>query len=235
MLFRARFYMSDSGRPRCGAICFFHTPKIDHDAVPLPGIIPTASLDGGGTSLLAINERVRLMSCQDMVIRPERAEDQNDIVHLHEEAFGPGRFAKTAYRLREGVQPVRSLSLVALDQGGKGPLVRKERLVGSIRFTAVTIEGSKGALLLGPLAVYVDYSGHRCGLRLMKQGLALARRQKFQMVLLVGDLAYYQKVGFAQVPPGQIEMPGPVDLNRLLALELQAGSLLDYKGRISVL
>ena len=176
------------------------------------------------------------MSCQDMVIRPERAEDQKDIVHLHEEAFGPGRFARTAYRLREGVQPVRSLSLVAIDQEEMGRGDRSEgRLVGSIRFTAVSIGGSRGALLLGPLAVYVDYSGHRCGLRLMKQGLELARKEKFQMVLLVGDLAYYQKVGFTRIPPGQIEMPGPVDQNRLLALELQEGSLSDYKGKLSAL
>ncbi len=32
-------------------------------------------------------------------------------------AFGPGRFAKTAYRLREGVLPDPRLSLVAQDSG----------------------------------------------------------------------------------------------------------------------
>ncbi len=164
------------------------------------------------------------MGCRDMIIRPERVGDKNDINHLHEEAFGPGRFAKTAYRLREGIAPVGDLSLVAMDGA---------RLVGSIRFTKICIGDQQGALLLGPLAVFVDYNGHRCGLRLMTQGLELARKQGFRLVLLVGDLNYYQKVGFMQVPVGQIDMPGPVDQGRMLALELQSGGLADYEGLIS--
>ncbi len=165
------------------------------------------------------------MGCRDMIIRPEKAEDKTDINHLHEEAFGPGRFAKTAYRLREGMAPVADLSLVAVDG---------TRLVGSIRFTKILIAGQSGALLLGPLAVFVDYNGHRCGLRLMTQGLDLARKQGFRLALLVGDLAYYQKVGFLQVPVGQIDMPGPVDQSRMLALELQSGVLAEYEGLVSI-
>ena len=163
------------------------------------------------------------MGCTDMLIRPETADDLKDIHHLHEEAFGPGRFAKSAYRLREGVEPVRDLSLVAMDGA---------RLVGSIRFTQIRIGGKKKVLLLGPLAVYVDYSGHRCGLRLMQQGLELAAQHGFRLAVLVGDLTYYEKAGFVQIPIGQIEMPGPVDQFRLLALELQPGSLEGYCGRV---
>ncbi len=159
-----------------------------------------------------------------MIIRPEKPDDAPDIRHLHEEAFGPGRFAKTAYLLREGTMPVAELSLVAMDG---------ERLVGSIRFTRITIGGRSGAVLLGPLAVFRDYGGHRCGLRLMGQGLDLARRQGFELAVLVGDLAYYQKVGFAAVPPGQIEMPGPVDQQRLLAFEMQQGALTGFAGPVS--
>ncbi len=158
-----------------------------------------------------------------MIIRPETAEDVDAICHLHDEAFGPGRFAKTAYRLREGRKPVSSLSLVALD----GP-----RLVGSIRFTTIRIGGRRGALLLGPLAVYKDYSGHRCGLKLMKQGLEEAGRQGFQLVLLVGDLAYYQKVGFRAVAQGQILLPGPVDNRRLLVFELEKAALKNFSGMV---
>lgn len=165
------------------------------------------------------------MGCGEMIIRPEKVEDFDELNHLHEEAFGPGRFAKTAYRLREGIEPVNALSLVAMDGA---------RLVGSIRFTKICVGGKKGVLLLGPLAVFVDYNGHRCGLRLMAQGIELARQQGFGLVLLVGDLAYYQKVGFLQVPAGQIDMPGPVDQSRMLALELQPGALADYKGLISI-
>jgi len=165
------------------------------------------------------------MSCSDMTIRPEEPSDIPDINYLHDEAFGPGRFAKTAYRVREGSQPVSDLSLVAMDG---------VRLVGSIRFTQISIGGSNGALLLGPLAVFKDYSGHRCGLRLISKGLELACQQGFELALLVGDLTYYQRVGFKQVAAGQILMPGPVDLGRLLAFEIQVGALENYRGMVAL-
>ena len=37
-----------------------------------------------------------------LVIRPEAPGDAEAIERLHERAFGPGRFARTAFRLREG-------------------------------------------------------------------------------------------------------------------------------------
>lgn len=169
--------------------------------------------------------KVIRMSCSELLIRSETSADAQDINHLHDEAFGPGRFAKVVYRVREGSRSVEALSLVAMDD---------ERLVGSIRFTSVRIGGAGGALLLGPLAVFSDYSGHRCGLRLMRQGLELAREKGFELVLLVGDLAYYQKVGFILIPPRQISMPGPVDYGRMLARELQPGVLGRFSGMTSL-
>ena len=160
-----------------------------------------------------------------MIIRSEMSADVPHVERLHEEAFGPGRFAKTAYRVREGGEFERALSLVAMDG---------ELLVGSIRFTQIHIGGKPGALLLGPLAVFRDYSGHRCGLRLMTKGLELARQKGFSLVILVGDIAYYQKVGFLPIPVGQILMPGPVDMSRMLAFELQAGALAKYSGMITL-
>jgi predicted N-acetyltransferase YhbS len=37
---------------------------------------------------------------------------------------------------------------------------------------------------------------------------------------LVGDEAYYGRLGFKIVPKGRATMPGPVDCNRLLVAEL---------------
>src|SRR3981081_2235021 len=48
-------------------------------------------------------------------IRAERANDEAAIERLVDSGFGPGRFAKTAYRLREGVAPDSRLSFVAED------------------------------------------------------------------------------------------------------------------------
>ena len=50
-------------------------------------------------------------------LRPERPDDGPAIEALLDICFGPGRFAKTAYRLREGVGPVAVLSTVAEEDG----------------------------------------------------------------------------------------------------------------------
>src|SRR5262249_56592741 len=42
------------------------------------------------------------MTDLSLTIRPETADDAVPIERLHERAFGPGRYAKSAYRLREG-------------------------------------------------------------------------------------------------------------------------------------
>ena len=84
------------------------------------------------------------MHTPNFQIRDESKDDAAVLSQLSAQAFGPGRVARTAYRIREGVAPVSSLALTAwLD----------DRLVGGIRFTAVTIGGEGSALLLGPLVV----------------------------------------------------------------------------------
>lgn len=165
------------------------------------------------------------MNCSELVIRPEAPADVDAITQLHEDAFGPGRFAKTAYRLREGAPAAAGLSLVAEAAG---------RLVGSLRFTAIRVGGRDGVLLLGPLVVDKDYTGRRCGLRLMGEGLELARALGFRLVILVGDLPYYQKAGFRPVPVGRMSLPGPVDYKRLLAAELVPAALDDYAGAVTL-
>src|SRR5690349_19315939 len=95
-------------------------------------------------------------------IRPERPEDAPLVEALNESAFGPGRFAKSAYRLREGVSQVDELAFVAVEEG---------KLRGSVRFWPVMI-GSQAALMLGPLAVETDQRGRGIGVALMERGLA---------------------------------------------------------------
>ena len=83
----------------------------------------------------------------------ESATDAPAIEKLHERAFGPGRFAKSAYRLREGIAPVAELSFIAR----VGTL-----LVGSVRLTPARL-GATAALLLGPLAVEPAFAGRGIG------------------------------------------------------------------------
>jgi predicted N-acetyltransferase YhbS len=129
-----------------------------------------------------------------------------DIETLLEQCFGPGRFARTAERLREGNRRVPDLAYVGVDE--------TQALLGSIGYWPIRI-GHLPALLLGPLAVHPDLRGKGLGLQLMQSSLAQIDEQRFAGVLLVGDLPYYQRCGFG-VAPENIAMPGPVDAARLL-------------------
>ncbi|MFO1102059.1 MAG: N-acetyltransferase [Methylocystis sp.] len=153
---------------------------------------------------------------------PLSAADDAPIEKLDERAFGPGRYARTAYRLREGVEPDRSLSFVARI----GTL-----LVGVNRMTPILV-GSTPALLLGPLTVEPAFRQQRVGETLVKYSLDAARDAGHGLVLLVGDEDYYARLGFARVPRGKITMPGPVDPDRLLYFELRPGALAETNGRM---
>ena len=156
----------------------------------------------------------------DVSYRPERPEDEGAIDAIHEEAFGPGRFARTAFRLREGVPHDAALSLVAEIDGV---------VVGSVRLTPIHI-GATPALLLGPLAVRPPLKGKGVGKALMRKSMDLARTAGHRVVLLVGDLPYYWPFGFRVVTPGRVVMPGPVDPGRLLIAELLAGAADEAAG-----
>jgi predicted N-acetyltransferase YhbS len=155
-------------------------------------------------------------------IRPERPEDASLVRALNEASFGPGRFAKSAYRLREGVDPVAGLSFVAVEEG---------ELRGSIRFWPVAI-GMEKSLLLGPLAVQCDQRGRGIGIALMKRGIEEARAQGHASIILIGDEPYYVRVGFASLPAGRIRFPGPVDQRRILGQSLKPNVLLTLAGEV---
>jgi predicted N-acetyltransferase YhbS len=160
----------------------------------------------------------------DLVIRfsPQTPADAPAIEKLEERAFGPGRYARTAYRLREGVAPDLALSFVA----HVGTL-----LVGANRMTEILIDCAP-ALLLGPLTVEPAFRSQGLGEALVKKSLDAAQAAGHGLVLLVGDLDYYARLGFARVPRGQITMPGPVDPERLLYCELRDGALAATSGRM---
>src|SRR6266581_3959502 len=146
------------------------------------------------------------MTDLSLTIRAEIADDELAIERLHERTFGPGRYAKTAYRLREGRDHSLDLSFTARI----GTL-----LVGSVRLTPVRI-GETPALLLGPLTVEPPFRRRGIGLALMRRALAEAKHKGHRLVVLVGDEPYYSKAGFRRIPKGQARMPGPVDPDRLL-------------------
>ncbi|HUJ02858.1 MAG TPA: N-acetyltransferase [Rhizomicrobium sp.] len=155
-------------------------------------------------------------------IRAERAEDAGPVEALAAQSFGPGRYAKSAYRLREGVAAEPGLSFVAVEDGV---------LRGSVRFWPVIV-GSEKSLLLGPLAVQTDQRGRGIGIALMQKGLEEAKKKGHRSVILVGDAPYYARVGFAPIAPGRIKFPGPVDAARILGIALVDGALDALQGTV---
>jgi predicted N-acetyltransferase YhbS len=171
------------------------------------------------------------MKTHGWTIRHEHPEDAPLVDALNAESFGPGRFARAAFRLREGVHPDRRLSFVAIEDG---------KLRGNVRFWPVLI-GKTPALMLGPLAVQSNQRGRGIGIALMVRGLEEAKALGHAWVILVGDLPYYARVGFQQIPfaprkegegantppSSRIRFPGPVDPARILGVALHDGQWID--------
>lgn len=147
----------------------------------------------------------------EFIIAPERAECADAIEALHAEAFGPGRFTRAAFRLREQGPHDPARSFVALSPQGD--------LTGSVRLTPVkTSRSGHRGYLLGPLAVAPAYKNRGSGRALVRRAVeATGQIAAARFVLLVGDAPYYGPLGFAPVPAGQLFLPGPVDPGRLLA------------------
>jgi predicted N-acetyltransferase YhbS len=154
------------------------------------------------------------MTDLSLTILAETSNDAQAIERLHERTFGPGRFVLSAYRIREHVDHLLDLSFTAWI----GTL-----LVGSVRQLPVVVGDAK-ALLLGPLTVEPPFRSRGVGHLLLERALRDAKAKGHRLVFLVGDEAYYSRAGFKKVPQGRVTMPGPVDYNRLLVVELVDGA-----------
>jgi predicted N-acetyltransferase YhbS len=141
---------------------------------------------------------------------------------LYDDVFGPGRFAKTAERLREGNSKIVDASLVAVDSEG---------LTGVVRVWPVTVGETGRAAFLGPIAVAERRRGNGVAFKLMERAIGVCREQGYAAVILVGDLDYYDRFGFKSAD-GRFQLPGPVDQKRVLIRDLseRAGKLAGMLG-----
>ncbi|MHB2165419.1 GNAT family N-acetyltransferase [Alsobacter sp. R-9] len=160
---------------------------------------------------------------KEIIIRTETTADMPAREALLDAAFGPARFLKTCERLREGRLPAFALS--AEDEAG--------RLVGTVRLWPVAAGPGRPALMLGPLAVDAAARERGIGASLMRAGLNRAAGAGHGAVLLVGDAPYYARFGFSADLTEGLWMPGPVERERFLGLELQAGALAGARGFVS--
>ncbi len=162
------------------------------------------------------------MSLADVTYLPETPAHDPEIDAINEEAFGPGRFARAAYKIREGGPHERALSFVAADG---------DTVIASVRMTRISA-GEGRALLLGPLAVRPAYKNLGIGRKLVAMALKAANEAGWPAVVLVGDAPYYEPLGFRKVPRGRLSMPRPVDYDRLLVHEIVPGAMETLSGEV---
>ena len=156
-----------------------------------------------------------------LLIERQTPDDAEAIERLNERVFGPGRFARSAYRIREKADPDPDLCFVAR----VGTL-----LVGANAMTPIDIGGAP-ALLLGPLIVEPVFRSQGIGEALVTRSLDAAKAAGAKLVILVGDEPYYARMGFQRVPAGRVVLPGPVDPERLLYCELAPGAFEGVSGK----
>ncbi len=146
------------------------------------------------------------------------------VLELTDRAFGPGRFTKTAERLREDSTPIEDLCFVAT-QG--------ERLIGSVRLWPIFVFDEDANIyeplvFLGPIVVEPTYRGAGIGKALVRACVDAAFANGLRAVLLVGSQAYFKPFGFDEADG--VEMPGPVDAKRVLIRYRDTG--LKLRGRV---
>lgn len=155
-------------------------------------------------------------------IERETKADWWEVEALYDLCFAPGRTALSSYRLRDGVEPVAPLCMVARWEEGNF-------LGGAIRYWPVSVGGAP-ALLLGPIAVHPTAQGEGLGGALIRESLAVAR-ETWSRVLLVGDEPYYGRFGFHRI--AGVDMPPPTNPERILALPLREGAWDGVRGAVT--
>jgi predicted N-acetyltransferase YhbS len=155
-------------------------------------------------------------------IREESPQDFLAREALLDRSFGTGRWRKTCERLRENRLPAPGLAFSA---------TQNRVLVGTLRFWSIDAGGCD-ALMLGPIAVGAAQRSQGLGGKLIRLGLLRAEQLGHKAVILVGDAPYYERFGFFRAGAEALELPGPVDPTRFLALELQPGALAHASGLV---
>jgi predicted N-acetyltransferase YhbS len=155
----------------------------------------------------------------------ETPDDSAEVEYLYDLAFAPGRTALSSYRLRDRVEPVPVLSLVARDE--------YDALAGAIRYWPVRVgDAGAPALLLGPVAVHPTRQGEGLGALLITESLDRAAARGWTRVMLVGDEPYYRRFGFTRDAARALDYPPPTNPDRLLARALVPGAFDGVAGMV---
>lgn len=138
------------------------------------------------------------------------------IEQLLDRAFGEDRHARTAYRMRAGMDWLPALSFAAMDED--------DWLVGTIQLWPVALTSpdrrAHPMLMVGPVAVVPEHQGEGYGTALMLASLRAVEetspRGGALPQVMIGDAPYYGRWGFTAAPTAGWRCPGPWDPARLL-------------------
>ncbi len=157
-------------------------------------------------------------------ILPESPPQHADAIEaLYDRTFGPGHFAKTAERLREGNASVPDVSRVAIWNG---------QVIGVCRVWPITVgSGEVSTLFIGPVAVDPDFQGQRLGLTVTGEALEAATLAGWGAALIIGAPSYFGELGFERVAHDRFTFPGPQDMARVMVRDL-AVSAADISGDV---
>lgn len=136
-----------------------------------------------------------------------------DVEALLDAAFGPERFARTAYRMRAGTTALPALSFAALVGA---------RLVGTLQSWPVALrtadEQRYPLCMVGPVAVMPDVQRGGIGRLLMAALVDAAEAHADSALMMIGDPEYYGRFfDFSAADTAQWTLPGPFEQRRLLA------------------
>ena len=133
-----------------------------------------------------------------MLIRESTRDDDAGILGLYPRAFPEEDLVPVVTALLED-PPIR-MSLVAKVD---------EEIVGNVIFTTCSVEGGDARIaLLAPLAVAPGSQRQGIGSKLVHDGLHRLGEANFDLVCVLGDPAYYGRLGF--VPERRVGTPFPL-------------------------
>ena len=137
------------------------------------------------------------------VVRPEAAQDHDEIADVVTAAFGSPAEARLVEAIRASAEYIAELALVATLDG---------TVVGHVMISRCTLRDgdvTESIVMLSPLAVDPTYHGQGVGGLLVTTVTALADARGEQIVVLEGNPRYYSRFGFEPAASHGIELPLP--------------------------
>jgi len=152
-------------------------------------------------------------------IREKNESDDVQIKEILDECFGQNRHKRTVYLYRK-IPPLKYLSLVSCKKND--PSI----VIGTISFYPVLVNEIR-CLLLGPLAVKLNYQAQGFGKLLVEKGIDLAISKGEKICFVSGDYKYYKDFGFYKLDDKNLNIKtlGPLSFDHLLICELKKGAL----------